>query len=518
MSTTQAMPQQPFIWTRPLDDEAATVKLARDLAMLVKAGDLVTLSGDLGAGKTTFARALIRHLADDAALEVPSPTFTLLQLYETARGRVVHADLYRIADPAEMAEIGWDEAADGALVLLEWPERAGDILPPDRLDIAFQVDPVQGPDGQVGLSRRAVVCGYGAWADKLARLSAAVYFLEAAGWGSARREHVQGDASTRSYERLRMDGTTAILMNAPRRPEAPARSGRSYNQIAGIAEDVTSFVALALGLIERGFSAPNVLAMDLDSGFLLLEDLGEEKIVDANGPVAERYSAAIDLLAALHSMTLPDTVPVTGTAFYTIPAYSLAALQIETELLLDWYLPHVGISHIAQRNKEMFSVLWADVLRPIVEGPKTWVLRDYHSPNLLWLAKRQGIQRVGLLDFQDALIGSPAYDVVSLAMDARVDVPQALELQLVSRYVKQRKLFDLKFDAAGFARDYAILGVQRASKILGIFARLDRRDGKSHYLQHMPRVKSYLERSLAHPAAAALRSWYNSTLFGDRRR
>jgi hypothetical protein len=153
-------------------------------------------------------------------------------------------------------------------------------------------------------------------------------------------------------------------------------------------------------------------------------------------------------------------------------------------------------------------LLWRDALLPVVEGAQSWVLRDFHSPNLLWLPDRGGMARIGLLDFQDAVMGSPAYDLASLLQDARVDVPELMEISLLSRYTRARLTAQSGFDAPGFARAYATLAAQRASKILGIFARLEKRDGKPQYLRHLPRVWAYLQRSLAHPALAQLNSWY----------
>jgi aminoglycoside/choline kinase family phosphotransferase len=150
-------------------------------------------------------------------------------------------------------------------------------------------------------------------------------------------------------------------------------------------------------------------------------------------------------------------------------------------------------------------------LQPAIEAPPTWVLRDYHSPNLLWLPERDNVARIGILDFQDAMMGPAAYDLASLLQDARVDVPEPLEVALFSRYVRGR-LYDQRFDAAGFARIYATLAAQRATKILGIFARLDRRDGKPQYLRHIPRLLRYLNRSLAHPDLAPLKAWYAANL------
>jgi hypothetical protein len=185
----------------------------------------------------------------------------------------------------------------------------------------------------------------------------------------------------------------------------------------------------------------------------------------------------------------------------------MGALLIEAELLLDWYLPRFGAPAEAD-TREAYRKLWSGALAPVLAGAPAWVLRDFHSPNLLWLPEREGLARVGLLDFQDAVLGPAAYDVASLLQDARVDVPELMEMALLSRYTRARMQADARFDAPGFARAYATLAAQRASKILGIFARLDARDGKPQYLRHLPRVSGYLQRALVHPALAALAAWY----------
>jgi hypothetical protein len=187
----------------------------------------------------------------------------------------------------------------------------------------------------------------------------------------------------------------------------------------------------------------------------------------------------------------------------------MAALLIEAELLLDWYLPRLEVA-VADDARADFRALWSELLRGAVEGPPTWVLRDYHSPNLLWLPQRRGLTRLGILDFQDALMGPPAYDLASLLQDARVDVAEPTELSLLSRYMRGRRMADPGFDGTQFIQLYVTLAAQRASKILGIFARLDRRDRKPQYLRHMPRIWGYLQRSLAHPALASLSDWYRA--------
>jgi aminoglycoside/choline kinase family phosphotransferase len=183
------------------------------------------------------------------------------------------------------------------------------------------------------------------------------------------------------------------------------------------------------------------------------------------------------------------------------------AFLIEAELLLDWFLPRLH-AEMPDSERDSFRTLWRELLQPAIDTPPTWVLRDFHSPNLLWLPRRSEIARLGLLDFQDAVMGSPAYDLASLLQDARVDVPEQIELALLGRYVRGRRHSDPDFDPTQFIKTYVTLAAQRASKILGIFARLDLRDDKPQYLRHMPRVWGYLQRSLSHPALEALNGWY----------
>lgn len=489
-------------WDVPLPDEAATHRFARFLAGELKPGDIVALSGELGAGKTTLARAIIRALAGDETLEVPSPTFTLIQSYDTSRGPVVHADLYRVNDPEELRELGFEEASEAGIVLVEWPERAGSALNPDRLDIAIALAPGAG-------ARTACLSGSGGVAARLARARAIRSLAETSGWAEARRVPLQGDASTRAYERLvKPTGETAILMISPRQPDGPAvRRGKPYSAIAKLAESVHAFVALDQGLRGLGFSAPEIYGADLETGLLILEDLGSEPVVDAEGPIPERYEEATRLLARLHAAPAPGVLPVAEGREHVVPSYDLEAFLIEVELLLDWYAPHIPRTLLPGSARAEFVNAWTELLDDVLAGPQTWTLRDYHSPNLIWIPDRAELRRVGLLDFQDAVMGPPAYDVASLLQDARVTVPAELELKLLGTYARERREADPGFDMTGFASAYAIMAAQRATKVLGIFARLDRRDGKPQYLRHLPRIEAYLARNLAHPALSRLAAW-----------
>ena len=495
----------PVTFSLALPNETATAHLMADLALLIGPSDVITLSGDLGAGKTAAARAMIRYLAGDEAVEVPSPTFTLAQTYDLPPYPLVHADLYRVNDPLELEEIGLSPLPEGTVALIEWPERAPDALPADRIDIALSHRPALG-----SAARAAEITGYGKAAAQVERLRALRQFLTGADYLDARRQRMAGDASTRSYARLFRDDKAVILMNSPRRPDGPAiYHGKPYSTIAHLAEDVRPFVAIANGLRERGFSAPAIHHADLEAGFLITEDFGSAGIVEGDppSPIAERYQAATDVLAALHCQALPEILPLTPQTSYAIPIFDTDALMVEIGLMPEWYLPDRGAA-LNENARAEFSAMWRDLLDKVTAEPKTWALRDFHSPNLIWLDDRIDTAKVGIIDFQDAVLAPAAYDLASLLQDARIDVPEQLELVLLTRYIKARLAVDEAFDPAHFAELYAMMSAQRNTKLLGIFARLNRRDGKPQYLRHQPRIWTYLTRSLAHPALSAFRDWY----------
>lgn len=481
-----------------LADEAATARLAADLAMVLGRGDVVALSGDLGAGKTHFARAFVRAVAGDPAMEVPSPTYTLAQIYEV-RPKITHFDLYRLGDASELDELGFEEAAETGIVLAEWPERAPAVIEAASVVVELRDAP--------GGGRRARVFATPEAGLRIARTLGARRFLEAAGFGHAVRMPFPGDASARRYESVAAGNAPAMLLmdSPPLVPGPPVRGGLPYARIAHSAETVLSFVGIARALETAGLGAPAILHADLAQGFVLMPDLGREGVLDAAGrPIPERYEAAMDALAHLHARPAPRAIELEGGAVHRVPPFDRGALAIETSLLPDWYWPHREGAGPGEAARARFEAIW-DRLFDRLDGAETGlVLRDLQWPNLIWRARETGHRRVAFLDFQDALIGPTAYDVASLARDARVDIPPELETRLVRRYVERREAQGARFDRAGFEEAYAIMGAQRATKILGIFVRLLRRDGKPQYLRHIPRIQSYLKRSLAHPALGEL--------------
>ncbi|MGI9483557.1 MAG: tRNA (adenosine(37)-N6)-threonylcarbamoyltransferase complex ATPase subunit type 1 TsaE [Hyphomicrobiales bacterium] len=499
---------------RRLPDAEATEALGVELSLFIKPGDVIALSGDLGAGKTTLARAIIRALAPEAgAFEVPSPTFTLAQAYEFTRVPITHFDLYRLSDESEAIELGFLGGLRQSACVVEWPERAEGLLPQDLLTIELSDPETAG--------RIATITANGDWADRIDRMETVRKFLEGEGLSDCARYFLKGDASTRRYERLASAPPT-ILMDSPAQPDGPpVRDGKPYSQIAHLAENVTAFAAMAKGLCDKGLSAPEVIASDLQSGLLVIEDFGDDvfgaMLKDPANDMSEPYQVAVDVLCHLANQEPQADIAVEGTGTYTIPAYDHKAMEIEAELLLDWFWPAVYGEPAPQGHRDEFLQAWRAHWPELETHRPVWVLRDYHSPNLMWLPERDGLKRVGLLDFQDGLMGHPAYDLVSLLQDARVDVPADVERDLLDYYCAARGADDPKFDEEAFRRAYSILALQRNSKILGIFVRLKQRDGKDDYLKHIPRLSRYVTRTLKAGHLPELKAWFEEHLPADKR-
>ena len=317
--------------------------------------------------------------------------------------------------------------------------------------------------------------------DRLQLLS---NFIAQSGWADAARRTVAGDASNRRYERLtKADGTSVILM------DAPFERG----------EDVRPFVSIAEHLRGVHLSAPEIKSRDIMNGFLLIEDLGDDlfKTVIARDPSLEvtLYNASIDVLTALHAAPLPKLA-----AYDTTMMTNFAARSYE------WYL----FGQTGRRDtpeQATFETMMADLLKPLETARHVLIQRDYHAENLLWLPEREGAARVGLLDFQDAMSGHPAYDLVSILQDARRDVPPAIETAMITRYLSQNPQSETDFRTA-----YATLGLQRNLRIVGAFAKLCIDLGKPKYVDLIPRVWEFIERNLAHPSLHPIADHIRMTL------
>ena len=309
-------------------------------------------------------------------------------------------------------------------------------------------------------------------------------FLAKCDWAAAARDKLPGDASFRRYERLTLDGRRAMLMDAP-----PPK------------EDVRPFLRVARHLTKLGFSAPHVFEADEANGLLLLEDLGDEtftRLLAKGGDETALYELAVDTLITLHRVPVDKVLPL-----HTQP-YDEAKLLEEARLLTDWFLPAMDVAPKPDALAA-YAAAWRAAFKALDGQPYTLVLRDYHVDNLMRLPARSGVSACGLLDFQDALVGPTTYDLVSLLEDARRDLAPGLAEAMTARYLAAFP----KLDRDRFAAACAVLAAQRNAKIVGIFTRLSRRDGKHHYLAHLPRVWRLLNGDLDHPALADVRTWFD---------
>lgn len=485
-----------------LADEAATRRLAEALAPCVgAAGGVVTLGGALGAGKTAFARALIRALTGDPDEEVPSPTFTLVQGYDTPHGALWHFDLYRLTSPDEVIELDWEEAVVGGLVLVEWPERAGRWMPAERLEIALAAHPAVGPDARI-----ATLTAHGHWASVLRAVSwdrvplghgsdgaspetgkDLTRFLAAHDLLTAERHGLAGDASARRYQRLNPIGRAPlILMQAP----DPAR-------------DLVPFVTVAELLRPLGLSVPAILAVNAEAGLMLLEDFGDAaftRCLDLGAPPEPLYRLAVDVLIRLHQGF------VAGPAAAALPVFDLGRFLDQAMLFADLIPPAITGRPLPPAARLEFETAWREILPGALTRP-TLLLRDYHAGNLMHLPDRPGVRACGLLDIQDAGIGPAAYDLVSLIEDARRDLVPALAGSLVGHY---RAAFP-DLDAVAFRRSWSVLAAVRHTRVIAVFQRLAGQ-GKPGYLGHTPRVWRYLAAALARPELEPLTRWFDRHL------
>jgi aminoglycoside/choline kinase family phosphotransferase len=350
-------------------------------------------------------------------------------------------------------------------------------------------------------------------------------FLAASGWGDAVVTPLPGDASTRSYARLRHGARQALLMNQPQGAEAPVapanasaeeRHALGYNAVARLAgADIGRFAAVAQHLRDAGLSAPEIHAADNAAGFMVLEDLGDglfADVVAGGGDECALYLNAMEVLARLHAQAAPEQMNAKP-----LFVYDETALLAEADLLTEWYFPHaLGRAATAAEVAE-HRALWRAALAPVLAAPRVFVHRDFHAQNLLWLPQRQGASRTGLIDFQDAVAGNRAYDLVSLLEDARRDVDATVAEAAVRHYLDTMTAQGTPLDEAAFRAEMAAIAAQRNAKIVGIFARLFKRDGKPRYLDYLPRVWGHLTGDLSHPSLAGLRTWYDRTIPKENR-
>lgn len=351
-------------------------------------------------------------------------------------------------------------------------------------------------------------------------------FLERNNWKGATLAPLPGDASTRRYLRISERDRKAMLMDQPQGAETPSappeatadeRRALGYNAIARLAgADCARFVATAEYLRGCELSTPEILAADPGQGFVLMEDFGDNLYADVLARGSDErllYATAIDALARIHAEPAPQ-IMAPNKALY---AYDETAMLAEIDLMTEWFLP-VARGRAAEADEiETHRTLWRQTLRALPFAPSVFVHRDYHAQNLLWLPGRQGPARAGMIDFQDAVAGTRSYDLISLVEDARRDVSPELGEAMTRHYLDAMQHQGTPLDEYAYRAEMAVIAAQRNAKIVGIFARLFKRDGKPRYLAYLPRVWTYLNRDLEHPALESLKAWYERTIPREQR-
>lgn len=442
-------------------DAALTSAFARALAPELQAGDTILLEGPVGAGKSHFARALVRARLKNPAEDVPSPTFTLIQTYESDPP-IWHADLYRLNDTTEVDELGLTEATAEAIVLIEWPDLMPQVHDALRLRIYHESDPE--------LRRIELIGNPDSW-HRAHRAAQRAAFVHHHGWADADVIFLAGDASARRYFRLTDNTCTAVLMDAD-------------------PTSLLSYLKMTAWLDERGFDVPEVFAVDIDHGLALIEDFGDAQIArvikdqpDLASPIYNRIAAMLARLASFP--------PAPGIAIL-----DGQAMAEQVGLFAEYYPEAVSANSdavaAASRIAPTIVQLYAEHCSKL---PLVTSLRDFHAENLILTPDN----RLGILDFQDAVAAHPAYDLVSALHDARRSLPDSVEETAITRF-----LSETGFDAGHFRAAFAVLGAQRNLRIMGIFTRLCIRDGKPRYLTFMPHVWALIQREASHPALSEL--------------
>ena len=476
------------VYAVELRGEEETARLASKLVPLLQSGDCILLSGPIGAGKSSFARALIHSkMASEGWTEdVPSPTYTLVQTYGFSDYDIWHADLYRLSDVSELEELGLDSAFETAVSLVEWPDRLGtapknalwvDILPTEdgaarTLTFRSEAKRWSGLAGTLGSDPAEPP-----ETDRIAQ------FLRGTPWSAAEVTRIFGDASSRRYLRLANGDETAILMDAP-------------NETSG---STVRFVRIAGHLARAGLHVPDILAEDAANGLLLLSDFGDTLFPAEirRDPASERmlYETAVDVLVQMQREPRPE-----GLARMTADQMVRQITEV-----IPWYRD--AVAPTTTTDLPDFREVADAPLRALEAQPMVFVHRDYHAENLFWHEKNVGVRRVGVIDFQDALLGHPAYDLVSLVFDARRDTPVDIPKAAINRFSEATGM-----EQSQLAKDIASLTVQRQLRILGDFARLAIRENKPGYLDLMPRVWGHMAQALEAPHLSKLKTWVQSAL------
>ena len=440
-------------------------------------GDLLALNGEIGSGKTTLTKHLINYLTATRIDEINSPTFNLCQTYSNEDLIISHYDFYRLDYLQEIEELDINDSIKNNFTIIEWANKFSSILPKDHIEI--QID-------NKSDKREYKILFHGEYAKKIAGHKNRLSFLSNSNLNIKKITNMRGDASKRKYYRVN-DGTeTFVLMDALE---------DSINKTA-TSKTITDFIIFRQYLEDIGLRVPKIYEFDIQKQLILEEDLGLTTYDELYSKLSfqDLINPAIESLLILVHSNYKNINDLDGKAFKP-QNFDEKVFINESKIFIDYYWPYVKNSICPEEEKyEFLSII--EKIYSDLSTDKTLVLRDYHSPNLHYLQNEKGHKKCALIDFQDALLGHPLYDLVSLAQDARFTISEDQERYIIDTF-KDKFLFnDFQLSKSSFNEQYKILAIQRSLKILGIFARLSLLEGKNNYIIHMPRVLNYIRRSM----------------------
>tara|TARA_Y100000590_G_scaffold470226_1_gene662894 strand:- start:7136 stop:8611 length:1476 start_codon:yes stop_codon:yes gene_type:complete len=461
-----------------------------NLCQIIELNDVIILNGKIGSGKTTLARHIINRILQIDISEIVSPTFNLYQVYENNNQKIHHYDFYRIENDIDLHEIDLAESFDEGITIIEWADKYKNYLPDSYLEIEIsEID-----EGRVYKLR-----GCGTFKDRINKHNSLVHFLSNYKKPINKVEKIRGDASKRVYKRLYTQEDSLILMvyDKKEKKENPSK----------LSTQIHDYVSICKYLREINVRAPKIYAVDYENQFLVQEDFGDLKYSDIfiKEGFRKLYEPAIDTLINITKNKCPTNIK-TDEAIYKFEEYDKKTYLNEVNIFIDWYWPYVKGSICNAHVKSEFTEIWENLLDKLSEE-SSLVLRDFHSPNLIFQPDGKGAEKCGIIDFQDALIGHPLYDLVSLAQDARITIKLDQELFIIDYYMKDFNFKKYQLNKHEFINQYNILGAQRALKILGVFARLSMSYQKHEYLIHIPRILDYINRNMGNESLRSLSIW-----------
>ncbi len=447
------------------------------IAPIFEKGDLLALNGEIGSGKTTLTKHLINYLTATRIDEINSPTYNLCQTYSNEDLIISHYDFYRLDYLQEIEELDINDSIKNNFTIIEWANKFSSILPKDHIEI--QID-------NKSDKREYKILFHGEYAKKIAGHKNRLSFLSNSNLNIKKITNMRGDASKRKYYRVN-DGTeNFVLMDALE---------DSINKTT-TSKTITDFIIFRQYLEDIGLRVPKIYEFDIQKQLILEEDLGLTTYDELYSKLSfqDLINPAIESLLILVHSNYKNINDLDGKAFEP-QNFDEKVFINESKIFIDYYWPYVKNSICPEEEKyEFLSII--EKIYSDLSTDKTLVLRDYHSPNLHYLQNEKGHKKCALIDFQDALLGHPLYDLVSLAQDARFTISEDQERYIVDTFEDKFLFNDFQLSKSSFNEQYKILAIQRSLKILGIFARLSLLEGKNNYIIHMPRVLDYIRRSM----------------------